>query len=76
MARIWLEGELDEKPVWRGHVRHVQGKEETYFQDMEAMNEFLARVSGLPGLKPTGWLSGEAGAPKPGKAATRIRNTK
>ena len=40
--------------MWRGHVRHVQGEEETYFQDLRAMSEFLERVSGVSWLRPTG----------------------
>jgi len=47
IARIWLERGSSGDSVWRGHVRHVQGEEETYFQDLEAMNEFLERVSGV-----------------------------
>ncbi|MDP6429644.1 MAG: hypothetical protein QF393_16625 [Rhodospirillales bacterium] len=37
--------------MWRGHVRHVQGEQETYFQDLEAMGDFLERVSGVSGLR-------------------------
>ena len=35
--------------MWRGHIRHVQGSEEEYFQDLMKMREFLARVSGVTG---------------------------
>ncbi len=66
VARIWLERGTNGDPIWRGHVRHVQGNEESYFQDLGTMNEFLARVSGLRGFRPTGRLPSEAGAPKPG----------
>ena len=66
VARIWLECETSGVPVWRGHVRHVQGDEETYFQDLGSMNAFLARVSGLPGFQPTGRLPDEAGASERG----------
>jgi hypothetical protein len=58
VARIWLEGGSGGDPIWRGHVRHVQGDEDTYFQDLGKMNEFMARVSGLPGFRPTGRLAG------------------
>jgi hypothetical protein len=51
VARIWLERGSNGTPVWRGHIRHVQGKEEAYFQDLGKMNEFLARVSGVAGLQ-------------------------
>ena len=66
VARIWLEHGTNGDPVWRGHVRHVQGDEETYFQDLGKMNEFLALVSGLPGFRPTGRLPGETGTPNAG----------
>lgn len=49
IARIWLERGSTEKAFWRGHVRHVQGEEETYFKNLEAMNSFLERVSGVAG---------------------------
>ena len=49
VARIWLERGSDGDPVWRGHIRHVQGDQETYFRDLEKMNEFLERVSGVAG---------------------------
>lgn len=46
VARIWLE---DGDTTWRGHIRHVQGDEDEYFQDLMEMREFLTRVSGLQG---------------------------
>ena len=49
VARIWLEQGTNGDPIWRGHVRHVQSNEEAYFQNLGAMNEFLARVSGVTG---------------------------
>jgi hypothetical protein len=49
VARIWLERGSNGKPIWRGHVRHVQGEQETYFQSLEAMSDFLERVSGVAG---------------------------
>ena len=58
VARIWLESGANGDPLWRGHIRHVQGDEEIYFQDLGKMNEFMARVSGLPGFRPTGQLPG------------------
>ncbi len=50
VARIWLERGSNGDPVWRGHIRHVQGKEEAYFQDLGKMNEFLETVSGVRGI--------------------------
>jgi hypothetical protein len=48
VARIWLEGSSDKPQSWRGHLRHVQGEEECYFQSLSAMREFLERISGVP----------------------------
>ncbi len=49
VARIWLESGADGDPAWRGHIRHVQGERETYFQELREMSEFLESVSGVPG---------------------------
>ena len=49
VARIWLERRSNGDSIWRGHIQHVQGKEEAYFQDLRGMSEFLERVSGVPG---------------------------
>jgi hypothetical protein len=49
VVRIWLEGESIDNPIWRGHIRHVQGEEEEYFQDLMEMREFLGRVSETTG---------------------------
>ncbi len=49
VARIWLEAGTNGDPIWRGHVRHVQSNDETYFQDLKTLNEFLALVSGVTG---------------------------
>ena len=49
VARLWLEGGTDENPLWRGHIRHVQGEEEAYFQDLERMSDFMEQVSNVPG---------------------------
>ena len=49
VARIWLERTDDAEPEWRGHIRHIQGREETYFHDLEEMSEFMQQVSGIPG---------------------------
>jgi len=50
VARIWLERAADEDPKWRGHIQHIQGGEEIYFQDLTEMAEFLEQVSGIPSL--------------------------
>jgi hypothetical protein len=49
VARIWLERGSNGNPIWRGHIKHVQGQEEAYFQDLETMSDFLERVSGVTG---------------------------
>jgi hypothetical protein len=53
VARIWLERGPDGDPLWRGHVRHVQGNQEAFFQDLGTMTEFLERVSGVTGPRLT-----------------------
>ena len=50
VARIWLERGSNGNPIWRGHIKHVQGQEEAYFQDLGGISEFLKRVTGVPGL--------------------------
>ncbi len=74
IARIWLEPGPGGDPVWRGHVRHVQGEEETYFQDLGEMNEFLERVSGVSGPRRTGEAAKGAKGPVPSPAAKRKGN--
>ncbi len=49
VARIWLEHGSNGEPIWRGHILHVQGGQETYFQDLGKLRDFIARVSGIPG---------------------------
>ncbi len=49
VARIWLEQDDNGDATWRGHIRHVQGEEEEYFQGLKEMREFLGRVSGVSG---------------------------
>ena len=48
VARIWLEGESENIPTWRGHVRHVQGEGECYFQELSRLKAFLAQTTGIP----------------------------
>ncbi len=65
VARIWLEHGLNGDPLWRGHVRHVQGNQEAFFQDLETMTEFLERVSGVSGPGSTGGPAENVVVPKP-----------
>lgn len=53
VARIWLERNDDAEPEWRGHIRHIQGCEETYFHDLDEMSEFMQQVSGIPAAQPS-----------------------
>ncbi len=50
VARIWLEHGNNGDARWRGHIRHVQGEEESYFQNLLEMRAFLSCVSGVAGL--------------------------
>lgn len=52
VARIWLERTDKAGPEWRGHIRHIQGSEETYFHDLEEMAEFMQQVSGIHYTRP------------------------
>jgi hypothetical protein len=54
VARIWLEGEPDGNPIWRGRIQHVQSDQEAYFQDLAEMSAFIERVARIPGPKATG----------------------
>lgn len=49
VARIWLERAEGQDPKWRGHIQHIQGSEEIYFQSLAEVSEFLERVSGVQG---------------------------
>jgi len=49
VARLWLEGGANGDPMWRGHIRHVQGEEEAYFKDLEKMIKFIEQVTNVPG---------------------------
>ncbi len=48
VARIWLERGSNGEPVWRGHVRHIQSSEQSYFQELGVMCDFIGQVSGEP----------------------------
>ncbi len=72
VARIWLERGHNGEPIWRGHIKHVGSGEEGYFQDLEEMNAFLERVSGVPGPSAAG-ESGAHASPTPGSIAGRTR---
>ena len=54
VARIWLEGEPDGNPIWRGRIQHVQSNQKAYFQDLAEMSAFIERVTRIPGPKTTG----------------------
>ncbi len=47
VARIWLEQNDDGAPRWRGHVQHIQGPEELYFENLTEMSDFLEQASGI-----------------------------
>jgi hypothetical protein len=49
VASIWLEPGSNGVTTWRGHIRHVQGEEDVYFQNLMEMREFLGRVSEVSG---------------------------
>ncbi len=49
VARIWLEGREGGEQFWRGHIQHVQSRQEAYFHDLSEMSAFMEQVSGVPG---------------------------
>ncbi len=53
VARIWLEGEPDANPIWRGHIQHVRSNQEAYFQELAEMSAFIEQVARIPGPKAT-----------------------
>ena len=74
VARIWLERGSNGEPIWRGHVRHVQGEQEVYFQNLGGMNEFLEKITGVAGPDSADRSTGDAGAT--GSAATSAQKLK
>jgi hypothetical protein len=51
VARIWLERKTNGDPIWRGQIRHVQGKQETHFKNLGEMTGFMEQVAQVPGLE-------------------------
>ena len=53
IVRIWLEPSQAENR-WRGHIRHVQSGQDSYFQDLRRMREFMETIVGqpFPGSRP------------------------
>ena len=49
VARLWLESGTNGDQMWRGHIRHVKGDVEAYFQDMERMSDVMELFSNIPG---------------------------
>jgi hypothetical protein len=66
VARIWLEPGANGDSTWHGHVRHVQGEQETYFQGMTELSDFLELVSGVSGPRQTGQSARKVRGRKPG----------
>lgn len=63
VARLWLEDAPGRKPVWRGHVRHVQGSEEKYFKSLVEMQVFVEEVSGIAVPTVTDLVLGNSSGP-------------
>ena len=52
VIRLWLETSSG-KARWRGHVRHIQGPSEAYFEDLARLVAFIEERTGVPvPLKP------------------------
>ena len=41
VVRIWHEQIDGGQPGWRGHIIHVLGNEDRYFQELEVIPEFI-----------------------------------
>jgi hypothetical protein len=62
VVRIWAEETDLGRPGWRGHIIHVLGNEDRYFDELQAIPEFIrpflvrmgARMDAAPRLR--GWL--------------------
>jgi hypothetical protein len=48
VTRIWLERVSEGEQVWRGHIRHIQSRKESYFEQMDEALDFMERVTGVP----------------------------
>jgi hypothetical protein len=73
VARIWLERGPNGDPRWRGHIRHVQGDEEVYFQDVAEICQFLKRVSGVSGSPMIARPNEDGASSEPSAVTTRKR---
>lgn len=74
VARIWLERTDDEDPRWRGHIQHIQGQEETYFQDLAEMADFMEQFSGITGDSNTAYPDKVIKMKKRGRGRKSMRN--
>jgi hypothetical protein len=75
VARFWLERGPNGDPKWRGHIRHVQGDEETYFEDLAEVCQFLERVSGISGSRMTAQGNEDAASSEPSAVAIKKRKS-
>jgi len=73
VARIWLERAEGEEPKWRGHIQHIQGPEEAYFQGLAEVREFLEQVSGMTGPECTAAAEKESALAKRAMLSTKKR---
>jgi hypothetical protein len=49
VAHIWLERAAGGELMWRGHIRHVQSRQERYFDQFNELRDFVESVAGDPG---------------------------
>jgi len=54
VARIWLENGPGEDVILRGHIRQVKGTEESNFQGLQEMADFIQEMSGVQPLQDKG----------------------
>ncbi len=46
VIRIWSEPDTERRQVWRGHIRHVQSSQATYFAEADRMFAFMEEITG------------------------------
>ena len=51
VARIWLENGPGEDVVLRGHIRQIKGTQESNFQGLGEMADFIVEMSGIQTLQ-------------------------
>lgn len=65
VIRIWSEPDTERQQVWRGHIRHVQSSQATYFAEAGRMFAFMQKITGS--VIPLSLEAGETDVPEHGE---------